>query len=464
MEFKDEQIQSLVNNPTESLGVELKRWIDPSNDDGVVKLAKACIAMRNNNGGFIVIGFDNETLQPDQSRPADVRATFHIDSIQTIVSKFASEVFEVAVKFGLRDAQQYPVICVPAGVRNPVASKSSLKSSEGQIKDNQVYVRCFANGRVSTSEIKWQDWGKLIEICMENRELDIGRFIRRHLTTPELTSLMKPDVKAELLQLLNDGANRYATVAEERGLKVAKHGTMEAGFCIAGKFPTRSATRSFLNEMVVSNPRLTGWPFWIDSSGFVVGKQTAPYHVEGGWEALIALIGADALSIWDTPRGYLDFWQMFPDGRFYHRRALEDDGAALTPENPPPFLPKPNVILDFGLPVLRVYEVLLIGIRFAKALGCEPAQTTVKYGFRWSGLKGRALSSWAEPGRIFYNPGTCYQDVVFSTVEVPLETAESALFQQTHQATTSLYEAFGGHEVSLKLVESSIEKTFAQRR
>jgi hypothetical protein len=500
MEFKDEQIQSLVNNPTESFDVELKRWIDPAADDGVVKIAKACIAMRNNNGGFIVIGFDNETLLPDPKRPTDVHATFHFDTIQGIVSKFTSEVFEVALKFGKRDGQDYPVICVPSGVRTPIASKSGLKVPDGtQIKDNQVYVRTLnANGIVSTSEAKWQDWEKLVTICMDNREADVGRFIRRHISTADVEKLRtffavrasetvtelllprveaasetqvevkmpaaKTDAKSELMKLLDNGASRYATVADERGIKVAKHGSFEAGFCIEGLFPSNSANQAFLNKMLVSNPRLTGWPFWMDSRGFVQGKQTAPYHVEGGWEAFIPLVGPDAVQIWEQVRGHLDFWQMFPNGRFYHRRALEDDAGALTPDNPPKYLPPPNVALDFGLPILRVYEVLVIGLRFASALGCEPTQTTVKFGFRWSGLKGRVLSTWAEPSRLLYDHGPCYQDVVSSTVEASLETAESALFQQTHQATVALYEAFDGFEISSKFIEDFTGKTFATRR
>ncbi len=205
MELKSDEVQSLVNNPGESLGVELKRWIDPTTDEGIAKIAKACMAMRNNNGGFVVIGFDNETRQPDQNRPADVQGSFHFDKIQAIVSRFASEVFEVAVKFGSRDGQDFPVICVPSGIRTPIAAKSALRAPDGtQIKENQVYVRSLnANGTASTTEAKWQDWGKLVAICMDTWLLASGCFgylvtwllfsffpptpsARRHLGTPAL--------------------------------------------------------------------------------------------------------------------------------------------------------------------------------------------------------------------------------------------------------------------------------------
>jgi len=62
------------------------------------------LAIRNRNGGFPIIGFDDKTLQPDAgNEPGDVRTAFHIDKIQGIVSRYTSELFEVVVGFGKRD-------------------------------------------------------------------------------------------------------------------------------------------------------------------------------------------------------------------------------------------------------------------------------------------------------------------------------------------------------------------------
>ncbi len=86
MDMSPERIGGLVANPSESLNVEIKRWIDPTAPEGIAKIARAAIALRNRNGGYLVIGFDDGTLQPDPNRPADVRATFHVDVVQGIVS------------------------------------------------------------------------------------------------------------------------------------------------------------------------------------------------------------------------------------------------------------------------------------------------------------------------------------------------------------------------------------------
>src|SRR5262249_58403471 len=88
---------------------------------------RGALALRNRNGGYFVIGFDDKTLQPDiGNEPAGVRAAFHTDKIQGLISRYASELFEVAVVFGKHGGREYPVIVVPDGVRSPVAAKSGL--------------------------------------------------------------------------------------------------------------------------------------------------------------------------------------------------------------------------------------------------------------------------------------------------------------------------------------------------
>jgi hypothetical protein len=76
---------------------------------------------------------------------------------------------------------------------------------------------------------------------------------------------------------------------------------------------------------------------------------------------------------------------------------------------------------------------------------------------------GRTLITWSDPSDLFWNHGPSHQEIVFSVVEVPLEAAESALFQYTHQATVSLYEIFDGFEMTPQLVENIINKTFRRR-
>src|SRR5262245_26977815 len=127
MSIDQSVIDALVAAPAEGLNVEVKRWIDPDANVGIEKIVKATMALRNRNGGYLVIGFDDSTLQPNRgNEPADVRGTFHLDKIQGLVSKYASDLFEIAVGYSQRDGIFYPVIAVPPGVRTPVAAKRDL--------------------------------------------------------------------------------------------------------------------------------------------------------------------------------------------------------------------------------------------------------------------------------------------------------------------------------------------------
>ena len=80
--FDQSVIDGLVQNPSENLNVELKRWINPTETLGEEKIAKAALSLRNRNGGYLVIGFDNDSLTPDDDHePADARDLFHLDAI-----------------------------------------------------------------------------------------------------------------------------------------------------------------------------------------------------------------------------------------------------------------------------------------------------------------------------------------------------------------------------------------------
>jgi hypothetical protein len=165
MEIDFSRIKTLVERPGESLSVEIKRWIDPDQPEGVAIIVRAALALRNHGGGYIVIGFDNNTLEPDKNNvPSDVRTLFHIDKIQGLVSKFASELFEVIVEFPERDGQLYPVIVVPPGVKTPVATKSDLRVSDRTlIRTDNVYIRSLnANNIPSSTMVTWKDWSKIV--------------------------------------------------------------------------------------------------------------------------------------------------------------------------------------------------------------------------------------------------------------------------------------------------------------
>jgi hypothetical protein len=457
-----DRARQLVDRPSESLAVELKRWIDPDQPEHIAKIVRAALALRNHNGGFLVIGFDNETSQPDTAHaPKDAKAAFHIDKIQGYVAKFASEPFEIAIEFPVRDEQAYPVIAIPAGVRTPVATKGELKGLNGPlISTGDVYIRSLrANNTASTTKARWNDWPQIVEICFENREADIGRFLRRHLggaNPSEFLSALQTAGQPvatphdELRGILREGSERFAEVVAERKAQLPKHGSWEVAMLIVGAVPPHGANTPFLNLLDSSNPDYTGWPIWLDSRGF--SDQTSrPYVVEGVWEAFMSSLK----SSWGND--HLDFMRLDPRGRFYLRRALQDDMVRSERSIPP------LTQLDFALAILRTAEAIAVGIAFARAMGCDPEKTFLAYVFRWTGLRGRTLTSWANPERHLSSAGQAYDDVVESVVDVPLDTPLSALDDYVGRVIARLFEVFDGFAISKSVIEDLTRRVIERR-
>jgi predicted HTH transcriptional regulator len=149
-------LQDLINRPTESLSIEIKGWIDPNTPEGEDKIVRAAIAMRNHGGGHLLIGFHNDTGEPyTDNLPSNVKRLFHQDTIQRIVAKYSSELFETKVHFRTRDRIEFPIIEIGSGVKTPVATKRPLLNNQGEplFQENKVFIRSLeANNTPSTTE------------------------------------------------------------------------------------------------------------------------------------------------------------------------------------------------------------------------------------------------------------------------------------------------------------------------
>lgn len=84
--------------------------------------------------------------------------------------------------------------------------------------------------------------------------------------------------------------------------------------------------------------------------------------------------------------------------------------------------------------------------------------TTLSYAFRWSGLEGRELSSWANPGRFVPPEYVCRQHEARSLIAVPLSTPASAIAPFVREATADLFAAFGGYAVGGEAIENLTER------
>ena len=455
MTYDLNQLQSLVANPSESLSVELKGWLDLKNLQHLAKVAKTLLALRNRNGGFLILGVDGTTLNADVVNPkaADVRAAYHTDVIQAIASRFASEIFAIEVHFIEHGNETFPVICVPAGVKTVVAAKENLlEGGKPLVKQNQVYVRTLhSNGTVSTSEAHFSDWSAILEVCMDNREADVARFLRRHFGDRDvagaLNALRSPQ-SDRLVKFQQSSLGRFNTVVDRVAHQIPNVGFWDVAAVVDGKVPEGRCNREFLNLINRANPEVTGWPLWLNGqSAQIAHGHESP--VNNFWEQ--ALIQAPLTESDGGFARHIDFWRVSPMGEMYALRFLEDD-----------MLPdrrgiKPLSVLDYSIVVWRTTEALLVPLAFARAMGCDPNSCSVDYLFSWARLKGRELTCWSDFGLAFYG-GRAVQDSISTRTRVPLLTAPSAIAPYVHQVVQPLFELFGGTDVKLPVISSIVEK------
>lgn len=459
------QIDNLLRSPSESLSTEVKTWIDLDDPDGQANLVRTALALRNHNGGFLIIGFDDKTMLPDEAnRPQDIKVSYHSDKVQGLISKYASEIFDVRVEFGKREGHDFPVIIIPDGIKTPVAAKQDLLRDKKGILTNDVYVRTLrTNHKPSTSKASHRDWPDLIQRCFDNREANIGQFIRRQLSglnpdlIKDLTSslaerfLPEPTDEANAISFLDESEEHYQRMADKRGLHFPPHGTWEVALVIQGDTPALKPS-SFLDLIARHNPQYSGWPVWLDPR--IMGPEHPPVIIGDIWEALmVAPLSNDQLD------NSLDYMRLDPKGRFFLRRALDDD----THFNRIGL--EPMKAFDVMIPIDRTAEAIAVGIAFAKGMGYAPTQTNLSYLFKWSGLENRSLISWATPGMMFRGNYKAHQDEVQSFIQVPLDLPISAIGPHVHTVLEKLYDAFGGFQQPEKyitnVVTKSLSRTFA---
>jgi hypothetical protein len=459
-----EGLRRLVAQPTEGLNLELKNWIDPGTTHGAAKIVKGLVALRNRNGGHLVVGFNDKTFHPDPSPSWEVRRAFNVDDIQMLVSRHVSEPFEVAVQFVSREGVDYPVVIVPTGVRVPVAIKRGL--TEGNkillVVGEVPFRTLLANGTYSSASVQPNDWQDIMDICFENREADIGRFIRRQLSGVNIATIdslisalaagnrSDPGATGRAKALLERGWIRYQQLKAERGVAAGaeaiadKWGTWEVAAVVDPPLDGKAPTRKLYDQLVGSNPKYTQWPSWPDTRMFS-DDYAHPKPRAGGWESLVVSVGSS------LPWDFLLFSRLEPEGRFYQLRVLDDDALARARQA------RTNIVLDPGLMASQVAEAIAVALHFARTLGCVAQSTKLAFAFRWRGLMNRVLVPWSSNVGIFLSKSTPADDEDLGFVVVPLDVSDSALAPYVESATAGLFAKFDGYALPANVIENRVK-------
>ncbi len=152
MDINGDQIRALVAQLREALTIELKAWIDPTTPVAQAKIVRAALALRNRNGGFLVVD-RRQDLLPAPHVPADVRATFRPDDIQQLYRGTRPTCLKSPWSSRTGMARSTRSSQCSSGVTVPVAIKGDLiDGNKALLKFGEVPFRTLhANGTFSTA-------------------------------------------------------------------------------------------------------------------------------------------------------------------------------------------------------------------------------------------------------------------------------------------------------------------------
>jgi hypothetical protein len=440
----------------------LKSWLDPSTPQHKAVIVRAILALRNRNGGQLLIGFSNDG-QPRSDPPNfDLHKAFHPDQVQDLVAAHASERFEVEVEFFEVAGIEHVRLTAPVGVIVPVAVRSSIKhpdTGKDLLTFGEVPFRTLStNGRPSSAACQPGDWADLMAICFDNREADIGRFLRRHLASPALPDALRallgtppdPSLRDQALAFLNGCEARFATVLDEKesaeAAKMRSWGGRSAAVVITPLLTGLGATRDFKQQIQASIPRYTTYPPFVD---YGLPGDSAAYVHQGAWEQLVVANGAF---------NALEFHMMEPRGRFFQWRLLLPDViASRRPEDPKTYLDPDGAIVD-------VAETLLTGLAVAATLGAATPDHQATFAFHWTGLSGRQLVRLIAAGFVRHHHRVARDDSPApSVVTIPADTAPSAIAPYVEEILRPVFEVFGGEAIDRVDVERLVQALLERR-
>lgn len=442
-----QELQRFISEPREDLAVEYKGWLDLTAKGHKAAVAKAAIALANQGGGHIVIGFEEtgRSLVSGES-PASVPEITQ-DAVNAAVHRYAEPGFHCEVHFVPHPTTGvlHPVVVVPGGMTVPVMSK---REQAGIVAQNRYYIR--KPGPVSEEPLTGEEWRALIERCVRASREDMLDSIRSIVTGRVEAQNPVPDALGDLRD--------YSTEAHERWRELVTgqpnhspsrfpHGYYEMAFALVGSQPTNSLSELQRRLSAAGQIRMSGWPPFLDIQ--VPGLNPEP--VEDYVEAWLGGIARNGNRF--TSPNTCDFWQASRNGKLYTIRGYDEDGRDDEP---------PAQVLYFTSPISRIAEGLLFASRLAEKFE-EVEQIAVHC--RFTGLKGRriAMPPWMLD-TLFGNSYPCSTDDLTLTGQATLQQLQDNLAEWLHYfLQIQLYEKFSFFQLPFDTL-STVVQSLKNRR
>lgn len=351
--------QSLLASPGERQDVEYKASIRFAADSEFgLKLVKHILGMANIGGGWIVIGHEDDTLQPDPNHSNEVTATYDTTPLSAAVNKVVAHGQTVRLvvhkELNPRTRLVYPVIRVEGFERTPFICRSTKPDNKKPVlQEGKVYIR---RPGAETTEIQTpEDWDELLKRCVSQRRgeflAEFADMARRMLAGDATPS---PDAKAALENWME----------ECRAASSALQNLPEGyGYREFAQIPTHpSLGRWNLNDLKRAAESTALSRYWLDN------LNPATECVEFQAPASATL----------PPRAL----RIRTDGAFYVCIPLEESYTSYS--NPP--LPSRPMYVD--LSIFRITWMNSVGADLYEALGIAPNDPYFLC-VRHNGIKGR---------------------------------------------------------------------------
>jgi len=434
------ELDRLTAYPREDLDCELKGWLNLAERRSAATIAKACLALANHGGGYLLVGFE-EQAGAWTATASEMVERYTQDDINGFVSRYADPVFHIEVHHIVHATagSTHPVLIVPGGHRVPIRCRSAC---ENVLAENAYYIR--RPGPSSEPPRTTEEWNALIRRCVLND---------REALLRQLTAALAPPAVAPAVEVVPPRHEAWIAKAEKRFQAVQqatygsldanplRHGTWMAAFTMDVREPGLSL-RAFRERLYRCVGRETGWPIGL----FMERENSRPYATDGLIEAWLG-------ERQSKEAGHSDFWRASPQGEFATFRGYQDDDIANEGR-------APGECLNWLVFVWRVGELLLYLDRFAKefAEAGSAAQVTM----RWTGLRGRRLVNTSSEYHLadIYR---CHDDVVETSLRIANGTVDANMSELVGELTRPLFDAFDFFELSKTIRDAELQKLLRRR-
>ena len=204
-------LQPLISEPREDLAVEYKTWLDITQEKGKATLAKACIALANHGGGFVVIGFDEHADSLSSIERAAGVSEITQDAVNSVIRRYAEPAFHCQLHTITHPATgvAHPIVAVPSDLSVPVISR---RACEGTIRQHSCYIR--KPGPRSEAPQSAEEWRTLLRRCVQANGEDMLSAIRSIVVGRAETETATLDLIHEFEDFRTTSLERWRTLTE----------------------------------------------------------------------------------------------------------------------------------------------------------------------------------------------------------------------------------------------------------